>query len=286
MTVADKLTLLEQTKEAQRVKLRLPKNLPFSRYHEFFEYKFDPRYLFLNGEQGVWYDPSDKSTLFQDVAGTVPVTKDGDPVALMRDKSGNGNHAVQSVSTSRPVYKTDGVLHWLQFDGVDDSFSTDVFAFNSGFTTVSTAVKVVNKAVLGIVAEYTNSSELVSNNNIRFSLQAPPYNQTSFCYISYSVQARYLLKSTETTFPTTRAMVATHDRYKGVAKLLVSGKPQVEQEESGYSSVLSPDKLHIGSRQGTAWFFRGSMYGLVVSDAESDALELMQYMESKSGVTL
>lgn len=70
--------------------------------------------LFKNGEQGVWYDPSDKSTLFQDVAGTVPVTKDGEPVALMHDKSGNGNHAVQTVSTARPAYKG------LYYDGVDD----------------------------------------------------------------------------------------------------------------------------------------------------------------------
>ncbi|WP_105245425.1 hypothetical protein [Psychrobacter sp. Marseille-P5312] len=79
--------------------------------------------LFTGGKQGVWYDPSDKSTLFQDVAGTVPVTADGDPVALMLDKSGNNNHATQTVSTSRPVYMTDGELHWLEFDGVDDSLS-------------------------------------------------------------------------------------------------------------------------------------------------------------------
>lgn len=83
---------------------------------------FNPLTLFKGGKQGVWYDPSDKSTLFQDVAGTVAVTKDGDPVALMRDKSGNGNHATQSVSTSRPTYKTNGALHWLEFDGVDDYF--------------------------------------------------------------------------------------------------------------------------------------------------------------------
>lgn len=81
---------------------------------------FNPLDLFTGGKQGVWYDPSDKSTLFQDVAGTVPVTKDGDPVALMKDKSGNGNHAVQTVSTARPIYKTDGILHWLAFDGIDD----------------------------------------------------------------------------------------------------------------------------------------------------------------------
>ena len=70
--------------------------------------------LFAGGKQGVWYDPSDKSTLFQDAAGTVPVTKDGDPVALMRDKSGNGNHATQTVSAARPAYKG------LYYDGVDD----------------------------------------------------------------------------------------------------------------------------------------------------------------------
>jgi hypothetical protein len=33
-----------------------------------------PRLLFANGEQGVWYDPSDFSTVFQDAAGTTPVT--------------------------------------------------------------------------------------------------------------------------------------------------------------------------------------------------------------------
>ena len=48
---------------------------------------FLPKSLFTEGNQGVWYDPSDKSTLFQDAAGTVPVTKDGDPVGLILDKS-------------------------------------------------------------------------------------------------------------------------------------------------------------------------------------------------------
>ena len=43
--------------------------------------------LFANGEQGVWYDPSDFSTLFQDAAGTVPVTAVEQPVGLMLDKS-------------------------------------------------------------------------------------------------------------------------------------------------------------------------------------------------------
>ena len=42
--------------------------------------------LFANGEQGFFYDPNDLSTMFQDAAGTVPVTS-GQPVGLMLDKS-------------------------------------------------------------------------------------------------------------------------------------------------------------------------------------------------------
>jgi len=48
---------------------------------------FSPASLFAGGEQGVWYDPSDLSTVFQDAAGTTPVTASGQPVGLMLDKS-------------------------------------------------------------------------------------------------------------------------------------------------------------------------------------------------------
>jgi len=45
------------------------------------------RLLFASGEQGAWYDPSDLSTLYQDSAGTTPVTALGSPLGLMLDKS-------------------------------------------------------------------------------------------------------------------------------------------------------------------------------------------------------
>jgi len=231
---------------------------------------WEPSRLFDNGEQGAWYDPSDLSTMFQDSAGTTPVTADLQSVGLILDKSkglvlgpelvvnGNfasgtstgwtmtfnasgssvineefnvvvsggsggfyqdltvvmgsyyevsvlmrkvsgaagvriqffdgasftnaitqssyittvgsatkytfrirttlssvlrvylfaqdattggfdnvsakllpGNHASQATAASRPLYKTDGTYHWLQFDGVDDSLRTEAINFTA-----------------------------------------------------------------------------------------------------------------------------------------------------------
>ena len=43
--------------------------------------------LFANNEQGFAYDPNDLTTLYQDAAGTIPVTGAGQPVGLVLDKS-------------------------------------------------------------------------------------------------------------------------------------------------------------------------------------------------------
>ena len=64
---------------------------------------FNPLSLFAAGEQGVWYDPSDLSTMYQDSAGTIPVTAVEQPVGRILDKSGRGNHATQATSANRPV---------------------------------------------------------------------------------------------------------------------------------------------------------------------------------------
>ena len=85
--------------------------------------KFDPSSLFANGEEGVWYEPKPEY-LFQDSAGTIPVTTDGQAVGYMQDLSGNGNHAIQDTQASKPIYRTDGMLHWLEADGVDDNIAT------------------------------------------------------------------------------------------------------------------------------------------------------------------
>ncbi len=77
--------------------------------------------LFASGEQGVLYDPSDFSSMFQDSAGTIPVTATGQSVGRILDRSGRGNHWLQATAAARPVLRQDGAgKYYLEFDGVDD----------------------------------------------------------------------------------------------------------------------------------------------------------------------
>lgn len=54
-----------------------------------YSYNFDEiiRQIFSHQEQGFAYDPNDLTTLYQDAAGTIPVTSTGQPVGLILDKS-------------------------------------------------------------------------------------------------------------------------------------------------------------------------------------------------------
>jgi hypothetical protein len=84
----------------------------------------DPSELFLLGEAGAWYDPSDLSTLWQDTAGTVPAIV-GDPVGRIDDKSGNALHMTQATAAARPTLRQDaGGGYYLERDGGDDYMAT------------------------------------------------------------------------------------------------------------------------------------------------------------------
>ena len=72
----------------------------------------------------LWLDASDSSTLYDATTGGSLVAADG-AVARWEDKSGNGNHATQSASGSRPIRETAerNGLDVLRFDGSNHFFS-------------------------------------------------------------------------------------------------------------------------------------------------------------------
>lgn len=92
---------------------------------------FNPASLFAGGELGLWHDPSDIATLYQDSAGTTPVTAVTQPVGKELDKSGRVNHALQATSGARPTYNSASGVKFLTFDGVDDALSTGAITLSA-----------------------------------------------------------------------------------------------------------------------------------------------------------
>jgi hypothetical protein len=54
----------------------------------------------------MWLDGADSTTMFQNTAGTTPITADGQTIAAWRDKSANGYLFIQPTTANQPVYKT------------------------------------------------------------------------------------------------------------------------------------------------------------------------------------
>lgn len=129
--------------------------------------------LFANNEQGFAYDPNDLSTMFQDAAGTIPVTAAGQPVGLMLDKSGRNNHAFQNDSGKRPLLKQTPILgnELVASGGFSNgtAYPFDDFTIsNGGFSAKTNTSKIggaVSNTVLNVTAglTYAIAFDLISS---------------------------------------------------------------------------------------------------------------------------
>lgn len=91
--------------------------------------------LFAGGKVGGMWDMGDIATLFQDTAGSTPVTAVTQPIGRVNDKSGNGNHATQPTAIKRSLYQVVSGYGCAQFDATDDALVFPVIAFGGAFNT-------------------------------------------------------------------------------------------------------------------------------------------------------
>jgi len=240
-----------------------------------------PLQLFLAGEKGPWYDPSDLSTLFQDAAGTIPVTADGDPVGLMLDKSGNGYHARQSVSGSRPVYRTDGTLHWLETDGVDDSMVAANQAFNLNTFTAAIAVELLGNANSRVFdSRGTGAPPVVGWQWNAFLGSSAPLIDTGSALDNLRA---IILSGTKVAITQRNGVSPTILRENGV----LTGS----QDPPANGSILTTldSVLFANSNGRDTQLFEGNFYGGLVVDSyidEEAAEKIESYLAKLSGVTL
>ena len=248
-----------------------------------FGANFDPLTLFAGGKQGVWYDPSDKSALFQDVAGTIPVTQDGDPVALMKDKSGNGNHATMGVSTARPTYRTDGILHRLSFDGVDDHL-----LFNKN-TFLADKSQVIMTAYSFLSAGYYPA--VISGLSADAGLEQIHYDATAQRRVAVFTNTGLSTGNSVATLPLNTAIVRTTKwiRSAGVATDTVNRAGVFTTSPAQLNALLTLPTDYQSMGRITQYYANMDFYGVVaISDDLSPTAiaDVEQYLASKSGVTL
>lgn len=232
---------------------------------------FDPLSVFSGGIAGGWYDPSDLTTMFQDTAGTVPITADGQAVARINDKSGNNKHLTQATGANCPLYKTSSGLHWLLFDGTNDSLF-NVSPIAGGTQSICAAVQTTNGAST-VLANIISASDRVVLTDTTVAIIAGYYNGSAYTPKSGAANAS--------------AHVDTVEIIKGTStELRVNSVAQVGTTNP---SVGSTAGIYLGQNSIGANFMAGKFFGLLqaakgLTSAERASLET--YMGAKAGIVL
>lgn len=203
------------------------------------------------------------ATMFQDSAGTTPVTEVEQPVGLIYDRSGRGNHASQTTSASRPVLKQDGNgSYYLSFDGVDDFLQTSTITPGTDKVQVFAGLRKASDAARGIVIE----SSTTTSNAGTFSIEAPSVNASPrFNFFSGgTVSVGPGVNNAIYAAPNTRVLAGLGD---------ISGDNAILRIDSTQVSSVTTDQgtgnylaypLYIGRRGGTSLPFNGNLYSLIV----------------------
>jgi hypothetical protein len=239
---------------------------------------FNPSRLFVAGEQGVWYDPSDFTTMFQDAAGTTPAALD-QPVGLLRDKSGRNNHASQTTLAARPVLKQDANgMYYLLFDGIDDCLFTGSINFSA--TNKVTAWSGVRKLLdaRGTLFELGTGSSVGS-----FAIEAP----------DAAAAARYTMRligdvgagtvATPSSYaaPITNVITPIYDLAAATnltkMDMRVNGVDQAMVNVSGTVGAgnFGNYPLYIGRRNNNSLQWSGRLYSLIIRGAQSTASQIV-----------
>lgn len=244
---------------------------------------FSPRSLFAAGEQGIWLDPSDFSSMFQDSAGTTPVTALGQPVGKILDKSGRGNHATQATAASRPILQQDSNgKYYLSFDGVDDGMATASINFTgTDKMTVIAGVRKASSVGTQCLIELSVSKNV---NAGVFAVFSPLTNGADS--IAYT--------SKGTTEVTVEPLLFPVGSYVFTGSSNISTDSHIIRKNGAQASTSNSDQgtgnygnypLYIGRRGGASLSFNGRLYGLIVRGAASNAGQIAQaeqYMNSKT----
>lgn len=248
--------------------------------------------IFANNEQGFAYDPNDLTTLYQDAAGAIPVTGAGQPVGLIKDKSGRNNHAFQTVSASRPILQRNATTgaYYLAFDGTDDFLVTN----NINFTATDKVSLFAGMRSLTAnnlyptIAMFTPAPNWFANNGAFVLAQSK--NPASYNVGSRGSSQASTTSNTVYTTPTSNVLSAKLQISSDLLVLRVDGKLSASSASDQGVGNYGNYPLYIGRDFATGnYAFSGHLYSLIgigrlTTDSETITLE--KAIAKNTGVTL
>ena len=167
--------------------------------------------LFGSGQQGLIYDLSDISTLFQDAAGTTPVTAMEQPVGKMLDLSGNGNHASQATTTKRGVVSRRVNLLLGSTTLATQSITTRAAAYKLVFS--GTGSVTLSGAATGVYGAGTNSITCTAGS---LTLTVSGSVQDASFHLAIDAHLPYQSVNTDTDYDAAPNKFPTYIRFDGV----------------------------------------------------------------------
>lgn len=254
--------------------------------------QFLPSSLFGASDQGYWYDNQDLTTMFQDTAGTVPVTAVEQPVGLQLDKSGKGNHRIAPGPTpSRPILRQDANgIYYLDTDGVDDWMRTAATVDFSGSDKV-TLIQGWHKRkdTVAIFKELSANANVGSAFFVVTGINASYGRYSSVGTGSYTGSLGGNVAFFSPTLylaPDTAIISATHDISGDLSRIWRNGVVGIDGTADKGTGNLLNDYVYFYSRSGSLARFNGRDYGQfaisrLLSDAERNQVE--SWLNTKMG---
>ena len=254
---------------------------------------FSPLSLFTGGRQGLWYDPSDLTALFQNTNGTTAVTTDNDVVGYITDKGPNTHPAVAFNDNRRGTYNTSGGLHWLT---LTDS-PADPWQY-----LVATAVSITNNVgYCTIIAGIRPADNAQDKNLWLFGNNAGNNRANIRCNSTedWQIGGRRLdgdsnTLSTGSALSTSTDYVITAQFKWAEAKLIgrLNGAVDINNTSwltSGNTSATDSGTVRLSANGSSTNGWHGRLYGIIVVIADLDSTEISNaeaWMAEKAGVTL
>ena len=196
-----------------------------------------------------------------------------------------GNHATQGATAQKPVLRIDGnAKHYLEFDGIDDSLATLAVSFTTtAAVSLFAGVRKISDAAIGTIVELSAS---IAANNGAFLLSAPDSAATA----TYSFDSKGTLQvdavGTGFAAPLTSVLSASAAISADSAILRINGV-QVDSDIGNQGTGNYGNyPIYIGRRGSATLPLNGSLYGLIVRGATTDApttLSAETYINSKTG---